>query len=238
MDDMLQILSSMEVRKKFRRIVSNVLSSEEPSHLWKGLAEKFLKGEPKVLGVLQILIALMILSLGIIIMTLMVQFYESHPVMFGLAYPAWGSVLFIVSGAFSMAAGIRTNKGLVRSSMGLNIASSVLASLGILFSVNSLNILSFEYPVCRHSHIPDTCILTMSILVGMNALVIILSLFEFCIAVSLSAFGCKVTCCHRSGVMVIIPSNPSMAEAASPPSFQGGLIPPVTQEKNVPENLH
>ncbi|XP_035297468.1 membrane-spanning 4-domains subfamily A member 4A-like isoform X2 [Cricetulus griseus] len=116
------------------------------SHMWKGLSEKFLKGEPKVIGVVQILAALMILSLGIMTIIILDIRYNQENISFGITYPCWGPVVYIISGALSLAAGIKTTKGL-----------------------------------------------------GMQALVIILDLLEFCIAVSLSVFGCKVTCCNRSG---------------------------------------
>ncbi|XP_051047812.1 membrane-spanning 4-domains subfamily A member 4D-like [Phodopus roborovskii] len=86
---------------------------------------------------------------------------------------------------------------------------------------------------------PDQCLQSMTICLGMQVLVIILNLLEFCITVSLSAFGCKVTCCNPSRVMVIMPSSLPAVGTASPASLQGGLMmTSAHQEKDVPENMH
>uniref|UniRef100_A0A8C5YJ07 Membrane-spanning 4-domains subfamily A member 4A-like n=1 Tax=Marmota marmota marmota TaxID=9994 RepID=A0A8C5YJ07_MARMA len=182
-------------------------SSALRSQLWKEMQEKFLRGEPKVLGVVQILIALINLSLGIIMMSVIVPFYEPHPISFNTAYPVWGSVMVIL---FLLQ---------VQASLGLNIASSVLAASGIMLSISSLSILSFEYHQCIHDMMVEDCSLIMSILTGVDAVMFIFSVLEFCIAVFVAAFGCKVTCCNPGGVVLILPPNPPVTETASGAPF-------------------
>ncbi|XP_012368320.2 membrane-spanning 4-domains subfamily A member 4A-like [Octodon degus] len=171
------------------------------------MAEKFLKGEPKVLGVLQILIALMNFSLGIIAMTVLVAAHNQHPIMFSLGYPIWGSVMFIISGSLSIAAGATTTKGMIQSSVGLNITSAVLAAVGILLMAVSIDTLLFE---CYDFFLfpPDFCLMRLTILVGLESMVLILSLLELSVAMALSVFGCKVTCCNPGGVVLLLPSSP------------------------------
>ncbi|KAB1272660.1 Membrane-spanning 4-domains subfamily A member 4A [Camelus dromedarius] len=107
--------------------------------------------------------------------------------------------LFIISGSFSIAAGIKTTKGLVQGSLGLNIASSVLALSGVILTAISM-ILGLEIPYCEQE---GNCFMIRSILI----------------------------------VVFILPSNPHMAEIASPAPFTGGLMPLMDQQKNVPENV-
>ncbi|KAM6160080.1 membrane-spanning 4-domains subfamily A member 4A-like [Erethizon dorsatum] len=198
------------------------------------MAEKFLKGEPKILGTVQILIALMNFGLGIVIMSVVVGVYGPYPIVFSLGYPIWGSVMFIVSGSLSIAAGATTTKGMIQSSVGLNITSSVLAAVGVILMANGVNILSFEYPICYQVPTPDICFMSLRIVVGLESMVLILSLLEFGIAVALSAFGCKVACCNPGGVVLILPSNPHVAQTASPAPFKEGSIPPTDPKENVP----
>ncbi|XP_075829664.1 membrane-spanning 4-domains subfamily A member 4D-like [Microtus pennsylvanicus] len=191
------------------------------SQLWKENADKFLKGEPKVLGVVQVLIALINLILGIIIMTEIIDVRSAFSVY--VYAPVWGSIVFIISGSLSIAAGMRTTEVLVSTSLSFNTISSVVAAATSIIGF-------FSVLISLHSTL-------LRIAVGIDALILILNVLEFCIAVSTSAFGCKATCCNTSEVVVILPQNPAVSAAATPMLLQP-LAPPVYQERNVPENIY
>ncbi|XP_039109500.1 membrane-spanning 4-domains subfamily A member 4A-like isoform X1 [Hyaena hyaena] len=190
------------------------------SHLWKRMPEKFLKGEPKVLGVMQILIATMNLSLEIIKMGVPLSLAQTHS--FSHSFSSQdvnkfvGSVVFIISGSLSIVAGIRTTKGLIQTSLGLNTFSSVLAGAEVFLTIPNLS--EFQAPVfsCKFHQRLESCPMAMSILTSLDIVVLLLNILEFFIALSLSAFGCKVTCCNPGGVVLILPSNPNVAETTSP----------------------
>ncbi|KAK7796970.1 hypothetical protein U0070_023584 [Myodes glareolus] len=115
------------------------------SHVWKRMAEKFLKGEPKILGVVQIVIALMNLTIGIIMISATVTFSEMAPVSVYIGYPIWGSLM-------------------VRSSLGLNTASSVFAFTGIVIHSLSPSIYAFHLYYCSYRGSSESCHMTVSIL--------------------------------------------------------------------------
>ncbi|XP_052569466.1 membrane-spanning 4-domains subfamily A member 4D-like isoform X2 [Peromyscus californicus insignis] len=189
------------------------------SQLWKESTEKFLKGEPKVLGVVQVMIALINLSLGVIMMN------SEHSLQILSVYiwaPVWGSIPFMLSGSLSIAAAVRTTKGLVISSITLNTTSSVVAA--------ATSIIGFISVLSSAFRIPYT-------IRGMDALMFILNVLGFCITVSIAAFGCKASCCTSSEVVVVLPANPAVSAAAPPMSLQP-LVPPVYQQRDVPENLY
>ncbi|XP_023598946.1 membrane-spanning 4-domains subfamily A member 4A-like [Trichechus manatus latirostris] len=144
---------------------------------------------------------------------------------------------FIVSGALSIAVGTTAERYLDQCSLGLNITSSVLAATGIIISALSMSIFSFNNNDCGFSQLQEMCAMIKSILMGKDGLVLILSALEFCTAVSLSAFGCKVTCCNSGGVVFIMPSNPHVSETTETAPFTGDSMPLEEQQKYLPENM-
>ncbi|XP_005408134.1 PREDICTED: membrane-spanning 4-domains subfamily A member 4A-like [Chinchilla lanigera] len=199
------------------------------SCLWEEMRKKFLRGKPKVLGSVQIVIALMNFSFGMI-MSALVPSFSPHPIVFNMVYSLWGPMAFIISGSMSIAAGTRTARGLVNSSLGLNITSSVLAAAGIVISAVSITFLSFEYRLCNRDQTEDNCSLVMPILLGLESVVLILSVLEFSIAMSLSVFGCKLTCCNPDRAVLILQSNIPMEEIACPAPPEGHFQSPPYEE--------
>ncbi|XP_031240844.1 membrane-spanning 4-domains subfamily A member 4D-like [Mastomys coucha] len=92
--------------------------------------------------VVQVMIALINLSLGIIIMTNI--FSEAHISVILMA-PIWGPIMFIISGSLSIAAGVKPTKSLIIASLTLNTISSVLAAAASIMGVVSLVVGTFHY---------------------------------------------------------------------------------------------
>ncbi|EDL41423.1 membrane-spanning 4-domains, subfamily A, member 4B [Mus musculus] len=193
------------------------------SQMWNEKKEKFLKGEPKVLGVLQVMIAIINLSLGIIILTTL---FSELPTSVMLMVPIWGSIMFIVSGSLSIAAGVTPTKCLIVASLTLNTITSVLAATASIMGVVSVAVGS-QFPF-RYNY---------TITKGLDVLMLIFNMLEFCLAVSVSAFGCEASCCNSREVLVVLPSNPVETVMAPPMTLQP-LLPSEHQGTNVPGNVY
>ncbi|XP_036425516.1 membrane-spanning 4-domains subfamily A member 15-like [Colossoma macropomum] len=99
---------------------------------------KLLKGEPKALGTVQIMIGIMMLLFGVV----KTAHFPSVGVVSGVTY--WGSCIYITSGALCVAADKKTKPSLVRSSLAMNIISAVAAVAAIV-------LLSFDIAI-RYSY--------------------------------------------------------------------------------------
>ncbi|XP_025771445.1 membrane-spanning 4-domains subfamily A member 4A-like isoform X1 [Puma concolor] len=164
----------------------------------------FLKGEPQILGVTQILIGLMQVCLFVIGLC----FYSSdfpywcYPLTMVSGYPVWGSLFFFLSGAVSIAAGRKMTLNLIKGSLGVNLLSAVAGVIGIIVLIIELTVLFAPEKKCL-------------ILRTFEIVILVLSLLEVSIAISLSVFGCKVTC-FVTQVVIIQSTNDKVSSAIAP----------------------
>uniref|UniRef100_A0A8C0RTZ0 Membrane spanning 4-domains A4A n=1 Tax=Canis lupus familiaris TaxID=9615 RepID=A0A8C0RTZ0_CANLF len=177
----------------------NIIQEDQTDNL-----KTFLKGEPQILGVAQILIGLMKVCL---FATNQCFYYSDfsywcHPLSMVSGYPIWGSFFFLISGAVSIAAGRNRTLNLIKGSLGMNTLSAVVGGIGTIISTVELTVELKSERRCLIFRAFETVIL-------------VLSLLEVSIAISLSVFGCKVTC-FVSQVVVIQSTNDKLPSVTAP----------------------
>ncbi|XP_067322160.1 membrane-spanning 4-domains subfamily A member 15-like [Anolis sagrei] len=178
-----------------------------------GLLQNFLKAEAKTLGAIQIFIGLMHIILGAISATFPASNYIFLVVYTG--YVFWGAVFFIISGSLSVSAEKRLTPGLVKCSVGMNITSAIITIAGIILLILELAI---------NSTMPDSDESTnlvyyywiQSVGAGISSLLLLLSLLEFSITVSVAHFGCQAACCYKDQQPVVF----------VPYAVNGGVVAP------------
>ncbi|XP_030046372.1 membrane-spanning 4-domains subfamily A member 4A-like [Microcaecilia unicolor] len=99
-----------------------------PGHVSQALQE-FVKGEPKALGIIQIMISLVQFILAIVLVS---ANHSVHSFFTWTGFPFWSSVFFISSGSLTVAAQNKANMCLVKFSKSMNNLSSLIALIGII----------------------------------------------------------------------------------------------------------
>ncbi|XP_015333496.1 membrane-spanning 4-domains subfamily A member 3 [Marmota marmota marmota] len=176
------------------------------------------KGVLQALGAVQILNGVVILALGIFLGSseFLTHFFRHFFFFtFYTGYPLWGSVFFISSGSLTVVAGRKSTRMLMQNSFGMNIASATIAFVGIVFLLIHLVLNNQAFRSCPSSRSPDLCNYLGSSSNGLVSLMLIFTLLELCITISLSAMWCKGNCCDSREE---ISSLPSSMESGIPPN--------------------
>ncbi|XP_015193202.1 membrane-spanning 4-domains subfamily A member 4D-like [Lepisosteus oculatus] len=181
--------------------------------------KKFLTGEPKALGVVQIMIAVALVLLGGI-QIVALQVTVGIP-----GIPFWGAVFYIVSGSLSVAASNYPRSALINGALAMNIFSSVVACIGaVLSGINIVIHKSYDYTNRYNSMLQWS---TVSMSMGLSAAMLILSMLELAVAVSTAIFCCKATCCSSSPPHTILLQQVTSQPAPGP--VQNVTYPPLAQ---------
>ncbi|XP_036427244.1 membrane-spanning 4-domains subfamily A member 4D-like isoform X1 [Colossoma macropomum] len=222
-------------------IVTHVISpptSTEPGQIVStgGPLQKFLKGEPKALGIVQIMIGLLTFLLGILI----TYYRPALSAYSGIVF--WGALVYISTGSLAVSASNKLHHCVVRGALVMNVLSTIIAGLAtILLSLDLMIvpllsdcIYGSRDPDCISEHLEQlhlcyvggfpliNCLLqvlpqhfyrikglTMSVLV----VLLIFSIVQFFISIFVSTFACKATCSAEPSVNITVVSN----QAGCPP---------------------
>ncbi|XP_075404159.1 membrane-spanning 4-domains subfamily A member 6A-like [Tenrec ecaudatus] len=183
---------------------------------------KHVKAEIKVIGSIQILCGLMLLSLGLL---LAFSSFSPHftPVFSNLlksGYPFIGALWFVISGSLSIATEKKSTKSLVKGSLVTNILSCISAVVGfILLCINLLNLdkaalqcnLDKEVAPTRHyfygSDHGEECPMISASLIGLLILMLVFTVLEFSLAVLATVLWWKQAHSDFSGGVLFLPQG-------------------------------
>ncbi|XP_063798013.1 membrane-spanning 4-domains subfamily A member 4D-like [Pseudophryne corroboree] len=163
----------------------------------------FYKGEPEALGVTQIFVGIIMITFGLVLTISGQSRFHSLDIVIYSGVLFWTGIMYICSGSLSVAASAKPTVGKVRSSLVLNILSSVVAGVAmIMMSISYPTLFIYHYyyrpyVFCAYYTPSQDCVGEYDykvFLQGILAILLILHILIFTINISTSVFACRTVC--------------------------------------------
>lgn len=200
----------------------NVPQTEKPmptnqnrNNLWG-----YLKSEIKIIGTIQIMCGLMVLSLGILFVSapFSSDFSDTIYLLLKTTHPFLGALCFITSGSLSIITERKTTKILIQCSLALNIMSCLSAIVGFLtlsIKLAALGTVSWKCHLNEknktesryHQDTDGYCSMTNIILAGTLSLMLISTLLAFCLSALTAGMWWKQLQSDFSGSVFFQPNS-------------------------------
>ncbi|XP_066540136.1 membrane-spanning 4-domains subfamily A member 4A [Hoplias malabaricus] len=157
------------------------------------MTKMFLTGEPVALGTVQVFIGLVMMAMGTFALVAGVLNGE---------VPLGLGISCIISGAVTLAAREGTSPGLIRSTLVLNIISTLLALVGVCYFCTELVNRPVQ-PDCTQSFWScGELNWSFSVMLdGLKGMLLVLSVLEVCVCITLVVFACKSE--HQTSVTIM-----------------------------------
>nr|XP_034340516.1 membrane-spanning 4-domains subfamily A member 14 isoform X2 [Arvicanthis niloticus] len=173
----------------------------------------FLKGEPKLLGAIQILLSLFIVVFGIILALNFIFLSKKFPLVILTGYPLWGAVIFFLAGFVIMSHNNVPRQLLKQDVTTMNILSLLTALAGI-----ALILLSFkeQHKFCQTASPEGPCVVGKTFFLGILSILLIITIVELSIAVTVVFLRSRCWTGSKEAVFFFPSDGPQNTEHPAP----------------------
>ncbi|XP_020831781.1 membrane-spanning 4-domains subfamily A member 14-like [Phascolarctos cinereus] len=166
----------------------------------------FLKGEPKMMGVFQIFLGLIITAMGYILWHSVNRLHlqNNQPIIFLTGYPFWAGACYVITGYFTILNEVKYPRWM-HFSLYLGVVTTLVAAAGIAIILYSFH--EDNYFHCRTPTKSGICAIGRTLFLGVLALILFLTIAELCITVTVLAFKRNVIWRNAKEVVFFLPSE-------------------------------